>query len=66
MVCIPHGRFEPLPAGVADGDVGKGVVVPVGDEAVCQKLPEGVAWGRTQDVIAQSTATAVCRPGWVV
>jgi hypothetical protein len=34
VVGLPDGGLEPLPAGVADGHVGEGVVPVVGDETV--------------------------------
>ena len=66
VVLLPHGRLEPLPARVADGDVREEVVVVIRDERAGHELPEGVVGLGAHDVVAERAAAAVGRPCWVV
>ena len=44
MVFLPDGCFEPLATCIADSDVGKEVIVVVGDQGVCEELPKRMVW----------------------
>lgn len=66
MIFIPHYRLKTLATGVADSDLRRDEVTAVGDEAIGQKLPERVAFGRAKDIIAQGAPAAVRSPRWIV
>lgn len=66
MIGLPYGGLKPLTTGVADGNVGKYVVVVVGNKGIGKKLPERMVRYRAKYVVAKGTTATVGGPGWIV
>jgi hypothetical protein len=66
VVLVPDGGLKPLPACVADGDVGEVIVVVVPDQGVREEFPERVFWLGAENVVTQSSSAAISGPSWVV
>ncbi|KAI1323306.1 IDO-domain-containing protein [Xylariaceae sp. FL0255] len=66
VVFLPQGGDEPLPARVANDDVGQDPRPVVGDEVFGQEVEKGVTRLPADDVVAQSAVAAVGREGWEV
>lgn len=47
MILFPDSGFEPLTASIAYRHIGEEVIIVVGDERVCQEIPEGVVRNRS-------------------